>query len=238
MCYLYIMESTTIYSLDCSNRNLEKLPENLPDTIEEINCRYNRIKELPEKLPIKLKYLNCSYNKLNKLPKNLPSNIVTLCIEFNKDLEDIPLESLPNLIHLYLDARQFVKFYKRIEDYIRENIKLQLHIIFLPNNNKKKDNQTERKIQDILYFSTRFELPKPILYNKNLSKTPNNIAERLKKNYNLTKVIRIDNQEAGSKTVKKNKNPKKINMKKSELQKIALKNKVSLKKRWNYEKER
>lgn len=216
---------STIYNLNCSNRNLEKLPIDLPDSIEEIDCSFNKIKELPEKLPSKLELLNCSFNELNKLPINLPDSIQIIAIQFNKNLEDIPLDSLPNLRHLYLDERQFLKFFEKIKnDYKKKNYLLQLYIYSLQTNKKINEDSIQRKLKNNVFI-----VKKPIQFAQYMEKLPSHIQIRLKKNYNIPNVIRIN--EGGSKTVKNSKNLKKINMKKSELQKIALKNKVSLKKR-------
>ena len=208
-----------IYNLNCSNRNLEKLPDELPDSIKEIDCSFNKIKELPEKLPSDLGYLNCSYNELNELPNNLPNNIYELSIQFNKNLKDIPFESLPNLIYLHLDKRQFLKFFEKIKkDYKKKYYRLELFIYSLQTNKKIDEQNIQKKIKN------NFLVKKPTEYLMNMKKMPNNIQRRLKINYNIPNV-RIITSEGGSK------NSKKINMKKSELQKIALKNKVSLKKR-------
>ena len=200
-----------IYNLYCSNRNLEKLPDNLPDTIEKIDCSFNQIKELPDKLPSNLKYLDCCGNELNKLPQNLvDTNIQELKIAFNKNLENIVLPKNIQLLHI--DNYQFMKFF----DFLSKLPSLYLEIYQLKNTISKFNIMEKMSL-----FSGKAS-------HSFVSFSNNKIRQKLIENYKMLSVKRI---EGGSKTVKNSKKSKKINMKKSELQKIALKNKVSLKKR-------
>jgi len=228
-----------IYILDCSDCNLEKLQENLPDSIQKIYCEYNKIKKLPEKLPRDLKYLDCYLNELEELPQYLvDTNIIKLNISWNKNLKNIVIPR--NIETLIIDNYQFIKFYDDINN-LKLNVDLVVKIYQFVFDIKTK-NYTENILEKISKITEKFrELSKinncapkiKLEYHNDISLPNIKFKEKLMKNYNMTVSIpgSTNKIEGGSKTVKKNKNPKKINMKKSELQKIALKNKVSLKKK-------
>ena len=226
----------SLKKLDCSYNKITKLPEKLPSNLVELDCSYNQITELPKELPSNLEKLDCSYNQITELPKKLPINLVELNCGYNKiiNLENLPffiqkldilfntkLEKLdiPNntkTLELILDSYQFEKFKETLRE-IKKYRFLKLKIYHIESTKKFTVNHDEG-------FSTSISHQKPSYINK----LPENYKKNIIKNYNLH-IIQII--EGGSKTVKNSKNPKKINMKKSELQKIALKNKVSLKKR-------
>lgn len=66
---------------------LNKLPYNLPSSIETLYCQYNNLTELPDNLPSNLIELNCIRNKLIKLPDNLPSNLKRIDCSKNNLIE-------------------------------------------------------------------------------------------------------------------------------------------------------
>ena len=143
-------------------------------------------------------------------------SIEKLDILFNTKLEKLDIPYNTKTLELILDSYQFEKF-KEILKIIKNLRFLKLTIYHI----ESKKNFTIKP--DEGFFTSIFH-KKPSYINQ----LPKNYKNNIIKNYNLPIIQRI---EGGSKTVKNSKNPKKINMKKSELQKIALKNKVSLKKR-------
>jgi Leucine-rich repeat (LRR) protein len=224
--------------LYCNNNKIKELPENLPDNIKELDCSNNQITELPEKLPQFLETLKISNNQITELPnlsllyriRNLycagnkiktidlsETRIQLLDISFNTELETLKITD--NITSLHLDINQFDKFYENI---LPKKAKIFL-TIYIPIGT----NKTFYKKSTLGFSGAR------IIENYNITNFSNNIKKNIITKYNLGNSYKIASriEGGGNKTVKKNKNPKKINMKKSELQKIALKNKVSLKKR-------
>ena len=245
--------------LYCNNNKIKELPENLPKYINTLNCSNNQITKLPEKLPDFLKTLYINNNQITELPDysnhyrleniycegnkikkiKVETLIKVIDISFNTELEELYISPRSGDLHLTLDINQFNKFYKDISP-IEKKIFLEINVptgtkkfykkltefsgkqtleINVPNSTNKKSTKDFR--------GTR------IIENYNITNFSNNIKKNIIEKYNLGNSYKITSriEGGGNKRVKKNKNPKKINMKKSELQKIALKNKVSLKKR-------
>jgi Leucine-rich repeat (LRR) protein len=243
--------------LDCSYNQIKELPEKLPINLITLNISNNQITELPKKLPQFLKTLDCSNNQITELPNyseqyrlvnlycagnkitkiTLDSRIKVIDISFNATLKDLIIPEDIGNFTLILDINQFKKFSKILEP-IKNKIFLRIYIPSGTNKNsyKKSTDFFSRKQSLEMHGTNKISTlgfrGAEIIENYNITIFSNNIKNNIIKEYNLGNSYKISSRiEGGSKTVKNSKNPKKINMKKSELQKIALKNKVSLKKR-------
>ena len=244
--------------LHCDHNQITELPS-IPDTCTDLDCSYNKITELPEKLPRNLETLKISNNQITELPnvssvyriRNLycagnkikiidlsETRIQLLDISFNTELETLKITD--NITSLHLDINQFDKFYENI---LPKKAKIFLNIYIPIGTNKTFYKKFYETMGDRFSGKETLEIVKTkkstlgfsgakIIDNYNITNFSNNIKKNIITKYNLGNSYKIAQRiEGGSKTVKNSKNPKKINMKKSELQKIALKNKVSLKKR-------
>ena len=81
--------------LHCSNNNLTKFPEELPNNLYDFVCSYNKLVYLPS-LPKSLVVLNCFHNLLVELPE-LPDDLKVLTCDYNK------LSVLPDFPKLFED---------------------------------------------------------------------------------------------------------------------------------------
>ena len=198
----FINLPTNLQKLICKNNIITKLE--LPPNLVELNCSYNKITEFIN-LPINLKKLDCSYNQITKL--ELPIYIEKLNISFNTKLEELVIPDNIKL-ELTLDSYQLKKF----KDFLVEKKFRYLKLIIYHLDYEKFDKNLLKDFHYNIYY---------------INKLPNNYKKKIIENYNIV----IKRIEGGSqkKQVKKNKNSK-INLKKSELQKIASKNSISLKK--------
>jgi Leucine-rich repeat (LRR) protein len=102
-----IKEKGTI--LDLSYLGLEKLPNNLPNSLQILDC--------PNNLPNSLQVLYCHYNKLKELPNNFPNSLRILYCHSNK-LKELP-NNLPNSLqklwcynnpYLHITKEQAIRF--------------------------------------------------------------------------------------------------------------------------------
>src|ERR1700733_6782355 len=61
--------------LKCTNNNLTKLPDKMPDSLQKIYCYNNQITKLPDKMPNSLQTINCSNNQITRLPDKMPDSL-------------------------------------------------------------------------------------------------------------------------------------------------------------------
>ena len=198
---------------------LETYSQNKKLEILSIYCYNCNLIKL-EKLPIELTRLDCSYNNLTEL-NNLPDNLKYLICSFN-NLNS--LGNLPNrLVGLYCSNNENLRIVKVPESLIDLEISI----------NQIDTNITFHKNLKIFFvFKDYWE------YKSNIDK-----LRLLKINYkiyyrffvksenikhptvNNEKIFKVFKEQEGGK-----KNKIKVNIKKSELQKIAFKHNISLKK--------
>lgn len=233
--------------LNCSNNQITELPRTSPENSPEnsnnflktLNCSNNQITKLPTYSNYyDLVNIYCAGNKIETIKLN--RRIQVIDISFNADLKTLDISEVIGDFQLKLDINQFDKFY---EDISSKKAKIFIYIYIPIGTNKTFYKKFYEKIADRLSGKETLEIVKTkkstlgfrgarIIENYNITNFSNNIKKNIITKYNLGNSYKIASRiEGGSKTVKNSKNPKKINMKKSELQKIALKNKVSLKKR-------
>lgn len=87
-----------IVELNCAligvgDENIKKLI--LPSKLEIFNCSENELNYLPEKLPPSLKIINCAGNEIKKLPR-MPKNILILICTGNPLENSEETEKLKN----------------------------------------------------------------------------------------------------------------------------------------------
>ena len=86
----WINKCTNLQKLYCENNNIERLLENMPNSLQELYCYYNKITKLGN-FPTNLQILYCANNQITKL-ENLPTSLQELYCSHNQitKLENLP----------------------------------------------------------------------------------------------------------------------------------------------------
>jgi Leucine-rich repeat (LRR) protein len=110
-----------VTTLNLSYLGLEKLPNDLPNSLEILWCHNNELKELPNNLPNSLQILQCGHNKLKELPNNLSNSLQELYCSNNP--------------YLYITKEQAIKYnlketpnYHKIARNLQHKIRLKQRI--------------------------------------------------------------------------------------------------------------
>ena len=207
------------YMFNCTKNNInkhKKLHDILPKDLEILICKGNMIKKLPDDLPKNLKKLDCSINLIKELPK-LPTSLEELYCDFNYGL--ISLDIPDNLKKIQIDKNQFDRFKKL----------LLIHI-----SNKNNKNNKNNKLHEIIIHYTEWKwefTPQKIINIKKEISDLNQEFKEIDENVNISLIGPISENDKNNKKVGGKKNNNNVTIKKSELQKIASKNNISLKKR-------
>ncbi|KAM8830034.1 fibromodulin isoform 1-T1 [Synchiropus picturatus] len=105
----------SLIMLDMRKNKLQRIPENLPETLQQLYLEFNGIESVPPgflAMNPRLHFLRLSHNKLTD--RGLPANVFNISTLVELDLSFNKLERIPsvnrNLENLYLQANKIKEF--------------------------------------------------------------------------------------------------------------------------------